>query len=138
MTVLLVPREPRESTAFLRFQVSRSNDPRAVYETGLGFLAAEFYQEPELFSDEMTALFAPGSQTAKRVVAAKSCLLDFAQYSQHFTMSCRIRRLAAKDPAYQATWWHNRIFNPDVPRDVAVLAFRPNWKSAKADPWPDA
>ncbi len=137
MTVLLVPGSPQQSTAFLKFQVARNNDPRAVYEAGLKYLADELYQTPELFSDEMTALFAAQSRTARAFLAARSCLLDFEQFSQRFTLSCRVRRLRASDPAYQATWWHNRIFNPEVPNGAEVLAFKPTWKSAKADPWPE-
>ena len=136
MTVLLVPKAPEESTAFLKFQVSRDHEPGVAYEAGVRYLAGGFYQEPELFSDEMTALFAPASQIAKRIAAAKSCLLDFEQERQRFTLSCRVRRLAAKDLAYQATWWHNRIFNCDLPSGATVLAFKPDWKSARADPWP--
>ena len=32
LTVLLVPKEPEESTAFFRFQVQKTHDPREIYE----------------------------------------------------------------------------------------------------------
>ena len=35
LTVLLIPKEPEESTAFFNFQVMRSPDPRDLYERGL-------------------------------------------------------------------------------------------------------
>jgi hypothetical protein len=136
MTVVLVPKTPRESTAFLKFQAGRNNDPKDVYQAGLKYFAGEFYQEPELFSDEMTALFAPESETAEAIAGARSCLLKFEQHSQRYTLSCRIRKLAVGEPDYEATWWHNRIFNPGVPNNAAVLGFKPDWKSASADPWP--
>jgi hypothetical protein len=137
MTVLIVPRAPRDSTAFFRFQVSRSHDPREVYRAGVNYLAETFYAQAELFSDELTALFKPESETALRIAAARSCLLDFEQHSRRFTLACRARQLRQTEAAYEATWWHNRIFNTEVPAGAIVLAFKPDWKSAKADPWPD-
>ncbi|HEX9771559.1 MAG TPA: hypothetical protein VGA50_20485, partial [Kiloniellales bacterium] len=38
LTVLMIPRDPSESTAFFRFQVMRSADPRELYERALSFL----------------------------------------------------------------------------------------------------
>ena len=35
LTVLIIPRDPEESTAFLRFQVQKTLDPRDIYERGL-------------------------------------------------------------------------------------------------------
>ena len=36
-------------------------------------------------------------------------------------------RASAGDPARDATLWHNRLFNPALPDEVQVLAFRPDW-----------
>ena len=63
-----------------------------------------------VIADEMTALFQPGSQIAKRILKLRDCLLDFQQYAQRFTMFCRARAVPQKDAAHQATLWHNRIF----------------------------
>src|SRR5918997_6443663 len=49
LAVLLVPKEPAESTAFFRFQVQKTPDPRAVYEQGLAFLQADHFQQPKNF-----------------------------------------------------------------------------------------
>ncbi len=57
VTVLLLPAEPRESTAFFKFQVQRSNDAREVYDRALAFLQADFFQEPHTFSDRLYAVF---------------------------------------------------------------------------------
>jgi hypothetical protein len=56
LTVLLVPDEPEESTAFFRFQVQKSADPRDVYERGLAFLRADHFQEPGSFSGRLAAV----------------------------------------------------------------------------------
>lgn len=136
MTVLLIRKAPEESTTYLKFQTLRTNEPKGAYDAGLRFLAGDYYQEPELFRDEMAALFSPGSEVARALVAMKECLLDFEQFSQRYTMFCAVRRVPARDAMRQATLWHNRIFNPDVPEDSTVLAFKPNWANAHAEPMP--
>src|SRR5262245_894445 len=136
MIVLLVPNQPEESTAFLKFQLQKTNDHRQAFEAGIKYLAADFYQLPELFSDELTAVFAKGSAMAERLVKLKTVLLDFEQYSQRYRMASSVRRLPARDISREASLWHNRLFNPALGNDAEVLSFRPNWKNAMAEPWP--
>jgi hypothetical protein len=136
MTILLVPLMPQESTAFFRFQVQKTNDERQAFEAGIKYLGGDYYQQPELFSDEMTAIFAPGSYIAADLVKAKTVLLDFAQYGQNYRMFCAVRRLPQRSSAREASLWHNRLFNPVLPNDAEVLSFKPDWKNAVADPWP--
>ncbi|QIG50331.1 hypothetical protein G5V57_22940 [Nordella sp. HKS 07] len=136
MTILLVPNNPEESTAFFKFQLQKTNDHRQAFEAGLKYLAADFYQLPELFSDEITAVFAKGSATAARLVKFKTVLLDFEQYAQRYRLSCAVKRLAPRDISREASLWHNRLFNPNLGNDAEVLSFRPNWKNAMAEPWP--
>jgi hypothetical protein len=136
VTLLIVPISPEASTAYLRFQLQRTHDHALAREAGVRYLAADYFQEQELFTDEMTALFQPGSQIAERILKLRDCLLDFEQYAQRFTMFCRARAMAAKEPAHQATLWHNRIFNPNVSNDAVVLGFKPDWKNVHAEPMP--
>ena len=82
----------------------------------------------------MTALFSAGSALAEDLRAAGDCLLAFDQFSQSYRMFCGARALAPGDPAFQATYWHNRLFNPALPGEVTVLALRPDWASAQAEP----
>ena len=134
VTVLIVKRDPEEETDQFRHMMRRTKDPAERYSTALKFLAAAYYQRPTEFSDEMTALFAPDSQVAERLVAAGRCRLDFAQFSQSYALPCAARRLAEEEAAYQATYWHNSLFNPNIPGGVRVLAFRPDWAAGRADP----
>ncbi len=97
-------------------------------------LAAAYYQRPQEFSDQLTALFGIDSVIAEQVLAAGRCLLAFEQYSQRYTLPCAPRVLAEDDPAYQATYWHNALFNPALPGAVRVLGFQPDWALAAADP----
>ena len=136
MTVLIVHDDPDETTAFFRFQVQRTPDPRQVYESVLQYLQSEYYRSGDVFSGEMTALFAPRSRTAAKLLNLDHCLLEFEQYSQTWRLASKVRRLPAREPARQATLWHNRAFNPLIPSDAVVLGFTPDWRSAAASPLP--
>ena len=136
MAVLVVPEEPTASTAFFKFQVQKTNDVEEAREAALRHLAADFFQIPELFSDEMTAVFGAGSPTAAGLLKAKVALLEFQQYSQSFRMLCKVRRLRAQEPARELSFWQARLFNPNLPKNAEVLSFKPDWKSATADPMP--
>ncbi len=134
ITVLIVRKEPHEATAQFRHTVRKTQDPRERYDNALKTLAAAYYQRPEEFSDELTALFGASSELADRLLGAGRCVLEFEQYSQRFRVPCQTRELAEDHPAFQATYWHNALFNPTLPGGVRVLGFRPDWARAEADP----
>jgi hypothetical protein len=134
LTVLLVPQEPAESTAFFRFQVMRSADPRDLYQRGLAYLQADYFHRPQSFSDRMTAVLDAASPLAAKLLDEKHCVLAFDQFSQRWRLPCAVARLAADDPAREASVWHNRIFNPLLPDDACVLQFKPDWRSAAGPP----
>ena len=134
LTVLLVPREPEETTAFFRFQVERSADPREVYERGLAFLQADYFQDPKSFSEGLVAVLPEESPAAPRLDAAGVCVLEFDQWRQRFRVPCAVRALSHGDPARTAAVWHNRLFNPLLSDTVHVFLFEPDWAAASADP----
>ena len=136
MTVLLIPEESDVSTAFFKFQVQKTVDPGAVRDAGVNYLAGGFYQQAELFSDELTAVFGARSEAVKLMSKATEVVLDFEQFSQSFRMFCKVRTLASKDRGRDASLWQTRIFNPGVASDATVLGFKPDWKSAVAIPMP--
>lgn len=136
MVVLLIPQEPSASTAFFKFQVQKTNELEETREAALRYLAADYFQQPELFSDEMTAVFGPRAPTAARLVAAKVAMLEFEQYSQRFWIPCRTRRLAVSEPARDSAFWQARVFNANLPKNIEVIGFKPDWKTAGADPLP--
>ncbi len=136
MTVLLVPSAPEESTGFFRFQAQKTRDPKQTYEKGLEYLQSTHFQHPKSFSDEMTALFNLGSSLAGSLLTMGGCVLEFDQFSQRYRLPCGVRPLAPGDPAFEATYWHNLIFNPAIPGAVTILGLRPDWTSAQADPMP--
>lgn len=136
MMCLLVPHDPEPATDFLRFQVQKNNEQLKARNSALQYLAADFYQLPELFTDEMTAVFSPASAMAKAMTGKRAVLLSFEQYSQTFRMFCKAKVVSEKHPAREFSLWQARIFNPNIPNDATVLSFSPDWKNAAADPFP--
>ena len=132
LTVLMIPQHPSESTAFFRFQVMRSADPRELYERALGFLQADYFQHPASFSDRLLAILPEGSKVAATLTAEGRCILEFEQFSQAYRLPCAVSALQPDDAARDAAIWHNRLFNPALPETVHVIAFQPDWASAKA------
>ena len=84
----------------------------------------------------MTALFEMGSKTAKILMDEGNCLLEFEQFSQRYRVICTVEELPDTDPFWQATYWHNRLFNSALPANVTILKLSPHWDSARADPAP--
>jgi len=133
ITVLITRREPEETTAQFRHMVLKTNDPADRYANALRLLQAGYYQHPEEFSDVLSALFSGGSPTSHRILQAGRCVLRFSEHAQTFTISCSVRRPDQQHPVFQATYWHNSLFNPAIPGDVEVLAFLPDWSDATSE-----
>lgn len=125
--VLIRKKNSQEVTAHFQHLVRKTRDPAERREGALRFLAAAYYQQPDEFSDELTALFGPGSATVRRLLDAGECMLDFEQFEQQYRLKCRVDALVGTDAGFQFTYWHNSLFNPAIPEDVQILRFRPDW-----------
>jgi hypothetical protein len=136
LTVLIVLKEPAETTALFRFQVQKTSDPKEIYERGLTLLQADYFQVSADFSDRLTALLPGGSALAATLLAEGACVLEFDQFGQAYRLPCTVAVLRPGDPAYEATVWHNRLFNPSLPDGVQVLSFKPEWGRGQATPKP--
>ena len=134
VTTLLVRREAESFAPEFRHLARRTHDPRDRREAALALLAERYYQHARAFSDHLTATFAPGSALAADLERQGRCVLAFAQDNQRYTLPCTLRRLRPDDPRRDETWWHNALFNPQLPADIPVLAFAPRWLEATADP----
>ncbi len=132
VTLLIVEEDPADSTALFRHQYLRTNDPIERYEKILEILAAGYFQHPAGFSDVMTGLFGPDSAIAAGLLNHGGGVLEFEQYAQAYRLPCRVAELAADDAFFQATYWHNRMFNPNMPPGVRILSFAPDWTHAAA------
>lgn len=134
IVVLIVPEEPWNSAQLFRHQYLKTQDPVERYDKVLEITAASYFQHPRDFSDVMSALFGPGAALADSLLRAGRCILDFAQYSQSYRIPCAVEELPQDDGFYQATYWHNAMYNPNLPAGVRVLAFTPDWSRASAAP----
>lgn len=134
IVVLLNRREPAETTALFRHVVRRTQDPLQRLEDGMKTLQSTYYQTSRAFSDTITAVFAPQSETAAALVHLGAARLDFAEARQRYSLPCAVRLLAEREPFWQASYWHNALFNPNLPADSKILAFLPDWAHAGAEP----
>lgn len=114
LTVLLALKKPEESTAFFRFQVMKSADPRETYEKALRFLQAEYYQDPDAFNDRLLATMPTDARFREALVAAKRCTLDFAEGRWAYRLPCKVKVLKEGNADRDAALWHNRVFNPTL------------------------
>lgn len=130
IVVLIVERDSADSTALFRHQYLKTNDPNERYDKILEILAGSYFQRPTHFADVLTASFGPDSALVPRLLNHGRCVLAFEQYAQAYRLPCKVAELATDDDLYQATYWHNRMFNPNMPPGVRILAFTPDWTHA--------
>lgn len=136
--VLINKREPEQVTMEFRHMVLRTPDPVERYESAVRKFAEMYFQRPQEFSDQLTALFGSRSSIVRSLTAAGRCELEFEFQRQYYRIPCTVRNLLEHEPAFQATYWHNRLFSPALPFGAQVLSFSPDWSRAKADPSPAA
>lgn len=136
VTVVIVPIEPEASTAEFRHIVRRTHDPKERYQAALRHLQSSHFQEPGHFDDRLTAVFGAEAALPGALSGRSDCVLAFEQFSQRYRLTCSAERLDPDDPAFQATYWHNALFNPSLPALVEVVAFAPDWSRALAEPSP--
>jgi hypothetical protein len=136
ITVVLNKCDDGATTTQFRFFVKKTHDPADRYDAALRHLAAAYYQRPDSFSDRLTALFPPDAGLPLQISGRTDCVLTFAQFSQIWRLPCAAQLLDPDAAEYQATWWHNALFNPRLPGGVRIVAFAPDWARAQADPPP--
>ena len=122
---LILHREPDARTREFAHIVRKTRDPSQWITNGLRILAERHYQEPAAFDPRLTALFSLDSSIAYALLKAGACRLEFAEKSMSFGFDFDVASLDAEDPLFQATFWHNHLFNPTLPGQVRVLVFNP-------------
>ena len=133
--VTVLPTHPCFSqTSELAHMAKTTHDPARRREHAVRFLSAAYYQNPEEFSDVLSAVFPRASSDAAAIHGAGFCTLKFEAYAQEVVLTCRVETLDQNDPLYIATWRHNHLFNPNLERGAVILAFRPDWSASAADP----
>ena len=134
ITTVLVESEPDETIKLFRHIARKTEDPQSRYAEALQVLCAAHYQYPHNFSDAPTALFTPDSRLAAALLGLGRCMLHFEQFGQRYRLPCAVVELRPREAAFQVTYWHNFLFNPQLPPHVRILAFAPDWVKAEAAP----
>ena len=118
----------------LQHLVRRTLDPAQRRQKALELLSETYYQKATSFSDILTATFPPQSPRAAAIRKAGHCRLLFSGYDQSYQVDCKIWALTKKNTLYQATFWHNLLFNPNLHPDTIVLGFEPDWTNSTSEP----
>ena len=127
VTVLLARHDSAAVARLLEFQFKRTHDPLDRYEKAVTFLSAEYYQRPGNFTGVLTALFGGGTNMLPRLLESRRCVLAFHQFTHGFRLPCDVALQSPEDPLFQFTYWHNALFNPNLPPDAVVVGFTPDW-----------
>ncbi len=122
---LINRRNPADRTSEFRHIIRKTHDSSQWVKNGLRILAELHYHETDQFVNELTALFSHDSSTAYALLKAGQCKLRFAEGSIEHVFDFDVRSLDQDDERFQATYWHNHLFNPALPGRVRVLAFMP-------------
>jgi len=137
LTVLINKKELAELVTEFSYMYKKNADPALRRKDLLKVLVAGYFQQLEEFSDRLTALFSPNSEIINKILSARDVLLFFDQQNQQYKIPCSAQELNSEDPEYQATFWHNSIFNANLPANVRILAFKPDWSKVNANPLPN-
>ncbi|MFK7943917.1 MAG: hypothetical protein AB8B85_13530 [Paracoccaceae bacterium] len=135
--ITVMSKAPAHSkTPEMRHIATKTQDPAQIREGALKFFSEFYYQKGAEFSDILTATFPPESEGARAIRRAETATLGFDAFGQRFNLVCKVWKLTAKNPLWQSTYWHNRMFNPGLPETTVILGFEPNWAACSAEPAP--
>lgn len=133
--ITVMSKSPAHSkTPEMRHMATKTQDPAAIRESALKFFSEFYYQKASEFADILTATFPPDSAGAKQIRRAETATLTFDAFGQRFDLKCRVWKLTEKNPLWQATYWHNRLFNPGLPETTVILGFEPDWDASTSEP----
>lgn len=133
--ITLMNKSPAYSlVAEMNHMAAKTNDPAQRRDQAIQFFSSTYYQKHAEFSDILTATFPPKSAGAATIREADRVRLVFEAYNQVFDLTCKVWRLTEKNPLYQSTMAHNKLFNPGLPPDTEVLGFEPDWAASSSDP----
>ncbi len=118
-------------TPEMHHMAKATNDPVQVRDKALKFFAERYYQQPEQFSDTLTATFDENSQNYKKLVQLDSCNLHFEVFNKSYTLACKMEWFSTRDYYWQATYWHNLLFNPNLAPTIKVVGFSPDWNKTE-------
>jgi hypothetical protein len=127
MSFLIVRKDSGPRTDEFRHIVRKTLDSSEWVKNGLRILAELHYHETDQFENRITALFSLDSTLADALLEAGRCHLKFAEKSVDYHFDFDVESLPDENQLFQATYWHNRLFNPTLPGQVRILAFTPKF-----------
>ena len=127
LSFLIVRKDSAARTDEFRHLVRKTPDSSEWVKNGLRILSELHYHETDQFAHQLTALFSVDSALADALLEAGRCHLKFAEKSVDYEFDFDVESLAQEDELFQATYWHNRLFNPTLPGQVRVLGFTPRF-----------
>ena len=125
LSFLIVRKDSGPRTDEFRHIVRKTTDSSEWVKNGLRILSELHYHQTDQFDHRLTALFSLDSALADAFLEAGQCHLKFAEKSVDYGFDFEVESLADEDEFYQATYWHNRLFNPTLPGQVRILSFTP-------------
>ncbi len=134
LTVLLVPKTSRGEHGLLPLSGDEDRRPARSLRAGLDLFAGRLF--PEARDIQRHARRRAAARLAGRFRArSKAAHACSPSTSSGRAIRCLARCAILKpgEPAREAAIWHNRLFNPALPDTVHVVAFQPDWASAKSD-----
>ena len=125
MNFMIMRKDSTIRTEEIRHIVRKTQDPSVRVKDGLRILSELHYHEVDQFENRLTALFALDSALAEALLEAGQCHLKFGQGSIEHAFDFSVESLDPDDELFQATYWHNHLFNPSLPGQVHIFAFTP-------------
>ena len=125
MNFLILRKDCGVRTDEFRHIVRKTPDPGEWVKNGLRILSELHYHETDQFDNRLTALFSLDSELAAALLEAGQCHLKFVEDSIDYEFDFDVGALSAGDEYFEATYWHNRLFNPTLPGNVQILSFTP-------------
>ncbi|MCP4765770.1 MAG: hypothetical protein GY875_05805 [Gammaproteobacteria bacterium] len=125
MNFLILRKDSGARTDEFRHIVRKTPDPGEWVKNGLRILSELHYHETDQFDNRLTALFSLDSRLAVALLEVGQCHLKIVQDSIDYEFDFDVATLSAGDEHFEATYWHNRLFNPTLPGNVQILSFTP-------------
>ena len=125
ISFLIVRKDSGARTDEFRHIVRKTQDSSEWVKNGLRILSELHYHETDQFDTRLTALFGLDSAAADALLEAGQCHLKIAEKSVDYGFDFDVESLADESELFQATYWHNRLFNPTLPGQVRILSFTP-------------
>ncbi len=115
-------------TPEMHHMVKSTNDPFQVRDKAIKFFSERYYQQFDRFSDTLTATFEENSIRYGDLMQSKTCILRFEAFNKRYALTCKLEEFPVSDYFWQATYWHNLLFNPNLSPAIKVLGFSPDWE----------